>query len=162
MIKPVEFDDLEILRGWRNNPTLYQYFNQYRPITKTEQVKWWETLGNHFQAFIIWEDNKRVGYVGLRDINPITRSAEFSIFIIPEERQKGYGRTALGDIVRYGFNTLNLNRIYSDVFSFNEAIRLYYDFGFQKEGVMREACYKNGKYWDVYHIGLLKREWQGH
>ena len=160
MLKPVEFDDLEILREWRNDPSLYQFFYQYRPITKTEQVGWWEKLGDEYQAFMVWEGGKRVGYTGLRDINSIIRSAEFTIFVIPEERHKGYGQQALRDIIDYGFNTLNLNRIYSDVFSYNEAIKLYLNFGFKREGVKRQACFKKGQYWDVYHIGLLREEWK--
>ena len=109
---------------------------------------------------MIYEGKEPVGYTALRDINHITRSAEFSIFIEPQEQGKGYGKRGLHDIVEYGFGTINLNRIYADVFSFNKAYKLYIDFGFKLDGIHRDGCFKKGRFWDVYFISLLKREWK--
>lgn len=160
MIRRVGYEDLEALRFWRNNPGLYQYFNQSREISQGEQINWFNTLTPAFHPFVVYEGGRRVGYTALRDINNVTRSAEFSIYIAPNEQGKGYGRKALKDIVDYGFGTLNLNRIYASVFSFNKAMKLYTDFGFKKDGTLREACYKKGRYWDVYFISLLRGEWK--
>jgi len=160
MLKRVEYEDLEPLRFWRNNPDLHQYFNQHCTISRGEQVRWFESLNFGFQAFGVWEKNALVGYAALRDIDTITRSAEFSLYISPPEQSKGYGKKALHDIVEYGFGTLNLNRIYASVFSFNKAMKIYLDFGFKKDGTLRDGCFKKGKFWDVYFISLLRREWK--
>jgi RimJ/RimL family protein N-acetyltransferase len=47
------------------------------------------------------------------------------------------------------------------VFEFNErAIRCYEKLGFIKEGVSREAVYKEGRYCNVVNMGILKEEWR--
>ena len=158
-IHRVEPEDLEWLRTWRNKPELYRYFNQYGEITRNEQEDWFLNLRKDFHPFIVWSGNERVGYVGLRDINNILRSAEFSIFIIPIERNKGYGTQALDLILDYGFNILNLEVIHSLVFEFNEAIELYKKVGFKIDGKLRHTCYKDGKYHDSYYISILRDEY---
>ena len=61
----------------------------------------------------------------------------------------------------YGFNQLNLHRIFLTVLSFNaRAIRAYEKVGFKKEGVFREHIYRDGKYHDVYYMGILENEWR--
>lgn len=158
-IKRVEWTDIEWLRQQRNNPELYQYFNQYREIGKDEQEKWFLGLSHTFHPFIAWNDNEKVGYVGLRDIDNILRSAEFSIFICPEHRNKGYGKQALQLLLKYGFETLNLIVIHSLVFEFNKAIETYKKFGFKMDGKLRRTCYKNGRYWDSWYISMLREEY---
>ena len=158
-IHRVEPEDLEWLRKWRNTPELYVNFNQYREISKREQEEWYEGLSEVFHPFIVWMGDKRVGSVSLRDINTILRSAEFSIFIVPLERNQGYGTEALRQILDYGFNILNLQVIHSLVFEFNKAIDVYTKFGFHIDGTLRRTCYKNGKYFNSYYISMLREEY---
>jgi RimJ/RimL family protein N-acetyltransferase len=78
-----------------------------------------------------------------------------------EQWGKGYGSEAMELILRYGFNELNLHRIQLTVFQYNErAIALYEKLGFQREGVYREFMQRDGKRYDMYLYGLLRREWE--
>jgi RimJ/RimL family protein N-acetyltransferase len=156
----IETEDLEWLRQQRNRQDLMLYFNQYREITEKEQEDWYYGLSDKFHPFIVWDNFSRLGYAALKDINNILRSAEFSIFITPFERNKGYGKTALKLLVDYGFNTLNLEVIHSIVFEFNKAIDVYKKFGFKVDGKLRNTCFKNGKYYDSYYISLLRDEYK--
>jgi RimJ/RimL family protein N-acetyltransferase len=46
------------------------------------------------------------------------------------------------------------------VFSYNKrAIALYEKLGFQREGVYREFLQRDGKRFDMYLYGILRREW---
>jgi RimJ/RimL family protein N-acetyltransferase len=58
---------------------------------------------------------------------------------------------------------MNLHRISLQVFSFNEkAIRLYKKIGFQQEGKSREGLFREDKWCDIIHMGLLQKEYFEH
>ena len=61
-------------------------------------------------------------------------------------------------LVRYGFKELNLNRVYCEVYSNNEAYTWYKSIGFVYEGTLRETYWHDGRYYDSYIISILKRE----
>ena len=64
-------------------------------------------------------------------------------------------------ILKHGFETLNLNRIFLRVYANNpRAIRSYEKVGFVHEGTMRQSAYKDGQYIDVVFMSILRSEWQ--
>lgn len=74
---------------------------------------------------------------------------------------QGCGREAVGLMLRYRFNTLNLNRIYLRVYETNQrAIRAYKRAGFVHEGRMRQARFQDGGYIDVLLMAVLRSELQ--
>jgi len=79
----------------------------------------------------------------------------------PQERGKGYGKEALGLVLRYAFEELNLFRLTAMVPEYNTvAQRLLEKAGFQVEVRRREALHRDGKYWDLIQLGLLSSEWK--
>jgi RimJ/RimL family protein N-acetyltransferase len=59
----------------------------------------------------------------------------------------------------WGFDTLNLNRVFLRVFADNaRAIRCYAKVGYQQEGRLRQHDFYNGAYRDVLIMGLLRGE----
>jgi RimJ/RimL family protein N-acetyltransferase len=63
-------------------------------------------------------------------------------------------------LVRHGFETLNLNRIWLHVYANNPAgVRAYEKAGFRREGVLRQSCYQGGRYWDTIVMAVLREEW---
>jgi [ribosomal protein S5]-alanine N-acetyltransferase len=76
------------------------------------------------------------------------------------ERRKGYMKEALGEIIRYGFENMNLNRIEAFIGAENTASsRLLQRYGFQPEGTLREHYYTNGRIEDSLLFSLLKGEY---
>lgn len=74
-------------------------------------------------------------------------------------RNKGIGTYATKTMINHAFNHLNLHRIELEVLATNkEAYALYEKSGFVKEGVKRQAVFKNGKYIDVIFMSLLREE----
>jgi RimJ/RimL family protein N-acetyltransferase len=64
-------------------------------------------------------------------------------------------------IVRMGFEDLNLHRIFLTASSNNSgAIRAYEKAGFIHEGRMREAFYRNNEFSDKMFMGILKNEFK--
>jgi len=73
---------------------------------------------------------------------------------------KGYGTETMRAMLRHGFETLNLHRIWLQVYANNQhGIRAYEKAGFQHEGVYREGHYQAGKYHDVFLMSVLRQEW---
>jgi RimJ/RimL family protein N-acetyltransferase len=78
----------------------------------------------------------------------------------PADTGKGYGSDALRAIVSFGFAELRLERIWLDVYAYNDAARRVYDrVGFVHEGTLRHALYRNGAFQDVHRMSILREEW---
>jgi hypothetical protein len=58
------------------------------------------------------------------------------------------------------FETLNLNKLRCEVFTFNDkVIKMHEKFGFRREAFYREHCFKIDGYKDVIGLALLANEW---
>lgn len=67
---------------------------------------------------------------------------------------------ALQTLLRYAFQTLDLNRLEADIDPRNVAsARTLERLGFQKEGHLRERWIVNDEISDTWLYGLLRREW---
>ncbi len=168
---PVSRQSLEKLRKWRNTPEIRKYFREHREISAEMQEKWYEerVLSNPNQYdFEIHATHGGVGpgallgHCGLNYVDWVNRRAEFTIYIGNNTyKGRGCGKDALSTLLKYGFNTLNLNKIQCEVFTNNEgAIGLYRNLGFTEEGIMREHHYDNGEYIDSMIMSMLKSEWE--
>ena len=156
--------DLELFRNYRNNPELRRYFREHREITPDMQEEWWESVRkdpNQYNFTILSKPGiEIIGHCGLYYIDWIARKAEFGIYIGREShRSCGRGSDALRTLIKYGFETLNLNKISCEVYSNNQSLHLYRRLGFKDEGVLRENYYDEGKYWDSHILSILRVEY---
>lgn len=70
---------------------------------------------------------------------------------------KGVGKALMEAGIDLADNWLNLTRLELEVYSNNEAaIRLYERFGFEREGVLRQHAFRNGKYIDSIVMARLR------
>jgi len=164
ILESVDSEHIEQFRTWRNNPNLRKYFREYREISDLMQKKWFDKINTDPNQvnFSIKDKktNKLIGHCGLYYINWINRTAEFGIYVGEESyRNGGYGSDSLRCLIRYGFNDINLNKIWCEVYDNNASIDVYKRIGFVFEGTMRENYYNEGKYWDSHILSLLRSEW---
>ncbi|MCF8241947.1 MAG: GNAT family N-acetyltransferase [Melioribacteraceae bacterium] len=111
--------------------------------------------------FRIEKDDQLLGEISLKNIKWYNRKAEIGIILKKEFYGKGFGTNALKSIMDYAFNKMNFYRLEAEVLEFNVgSIKLLEKLGFVKEGVLREAKYSDGKYWDIFRYGLLSREYK--
>jgi RimJ/RimL family protein N-acetyltransferase len=108
-------------------------------------------------AIVEKESERHVGNIALQGIDPIARTAELAILIGEEEaRGKGIGREACALMIRHGFLTLGLNRIWLGTMATNTGMRRVAEaLGFTQEGVLRQANYTDGTFVDGVIYGLL-------
>ena len=72
---------------------------------------------------------------------------------------QGYGSDAICTLLRFGFEEMNLHRIYLRVYEDNaRGIRAYEKCGFCQEGRLREANFRQGRYHDELVMGILSHE----
>ncbi|WP_084170109.1 GNAT family N-acetyltransferase [Paraburkholderia ferrariae] len=165
-LRPLEATDLGLLVTWRNDADNRGFFFSHAPLTHSGQSRWYESyLGKRDAILFVvcTAEGTPVGTVGLDNIDHKNQKAEFGRLLIgePQFRQKGYGMIALRETLRYGFDELNLNRIYLQVFRDNSAaISLYKKVGFVDEGTLRSDHYSRGAWRDVLNMGLLRDEWE--
>jgi diamine N-acetyltransferase len=105
------------------------------------------------------ETDKPIGITAFHRIDWVGRMAIFYIAIAEKENwSKGYGKETTSLMVRYAFETLNLNRVQLHVAVENEAaVNVYKKCGFVVEGTLRQAMYHRNRYSDFYVMGILKR-----
>jgi RimJ/RimL family protein N-acetyltransferase len=107
------------------------------------------------------KDGVHIGSCGLHRASAETRDAEMGIMIGEKDYwSRGYGTDALRTLVRFGFEEMNLHRIWLRAFAFNDrGLAMYRKCGFVEEGRMREAHYQEGAYHDIVMTSVLRPAW---
>ena len=74
-----------------------------------------------------------------------------------EWQGKGVGTALMGAGLNLADNWLNLTRLELEVYTDNEAaIRLYERHGFEREGMLRQYAFRDGRYVDAYMMARLR------
>jgi len=105
-------------------------------------------------------DRKLVGAVGLT-LSQKDNRAELGYWVGKPYWGQGYCTEAAGEILRYGFEVLELNRIQASHFSRNVAsAKVMEKIGMKYEGCLRSHVYKWGEYLDIIYRAILKSEYE--
>lgn len=101
----------------------------------------------------------RPGIIGTAGFNNYLKDhrANFGYDLHPDYWNKGYMTEALTVILKFGFETLKINRIEAEVMQGNIASeKVLEKLGFTKEGVLRDWMYWNNKHYNMTMYSLLK------
>ena len=167
-LRAAEREDLPRFVAWLNDREVRQYLLLNLPMSMTQEERWFEHMQSQpatQHAMVIeaqvGHDWMPIGNTSFNDIDWINRGAEVGIFIGEKSCWgQGYGQETMRLMLKHGFETLNLNRVYLRVFEHNlRGIRSYEHAGFKHEGRMRQALYQDGKYYDVLLMSYLRDEW---
>ncbi|UYM05120.1 GNAT family N-acetyltransferase [Solicola gregarius] len=106
-------------------------------------------------------DGAFIGWCSLSNWNPDYRSASLGYCFDDAVWGKGYATEAGHALLRWAFDTIDLNRVHAATDTRNLACaRVLEKLGFLREGTLREDCVVNGDVSDSWVYGLLKREWR--
>jgi diamine N-acetyltransferase len=168
-LRAVERSDIPKYYDWVNDPEVTRGLSLYLPMSNADEEKWFERAlegdPNEKPLAIEVKDGegwKLIGNCGLFGIEWVNRSAELGILIGDKSAwNNGFGTETMVLLLRHGFETLNLNRLFLRVYGANvRAVRAYQKAGFIEEGRMREAVFKNGRYDDIIIMSVLRSEWK--
>ncbi len=108
-------------------------------------------------------DGAFIGWCGLTSWNPDFRSASLGYVFDAAAWGRGYATETAHAVLRWAFDTLDLNRVQAEADTRNVAsARVLEKLGFVREGTLREDCVVNGDVSDSWVFGLLRREWHPH
>jgi RimJ/RimL family protein N-acetyltransferase len=154
--------------NWANDPAVTHYlFMGAKPNIAENMEEWFNTMRHDASEtlFVICDkqNNKVIGFCGLHRIDWIGRTAEYRIFLGEKDYWgKGIGQEAGKLLVRYGFEKLNMNKVWLGVTDENvPAVKSYEKLGFVHEGVLRQDNYRNSKYYNTVRMSILRDEYYG-
>ncbi|WP_367568992.1 GNAT family N-acetyltransferase [Lacrimispora sp.] len=161
-LSPMCLDDAETYTKWLNDLSVTEKLGTSHNMVSVSGEQEWikeNSQGTQF-AIIKAENDELIGNCGFNSVDQIHQCGEVGIFIGDEKNQNnGYGSEAMGLLVDFGFNYLNLNNIMLKVFSFNEnAVNCYKKAGFKEIGRRRQAYYLKGKYYDQIFMDIIRSD----
>ena len=162
-LRAIERADIPFFVKWLNDPEILQYLDMYKPLSLAAEERWFDRqLEDTNSAVFAIETTSgvHIGNVGLHGIDWKNGNAELGIFIGEKAYWGlGYGTDAIGTMLRFAFEEMNLHSIHLRVYAFNErGIRTYRRCGFHEDGRLRERLYRDGKYHDVLLMSVLRQE----
>jgi [ribosomal protein S5]-alanine N-acetyltransferase len=105
-------------------------------------------------------DKAFCGVIEIRDIEREHSQAELSFWLAVEVWRQGYMSEALKPMLRFGFEDLDLNRLYAYHMTRNPGSgKVLQKNGFVQEGLLRQRVRKWGVFEDVKLWAILRRDW---
>jgi len=151
---------------WLNDPEIVKYTEIRFAVNTKDNIRQYvqemTTAINHiFLAICLKDNDNHIGNIKFSNIDWNHKSAFLNI-LIGENLMwgKGYASEAITLIVKYGFETLGLNKIGPCCYDVNKgAIKSFENAGFTKEGELKEAAFFENNYISIICLGLTRRDW---
>ncbi len=130
--------------------------------------EWWlKTIKENMNRNISYEfaaflrnTNRYIGNVGLINISFEHNRADISYYIDKDYMNMGYATEAAAEMLRYGFEKYGFNKIQGICMSCNPASRRVMEkIGMKFEGTLRQDMLKDGTYYDIDRLSILKDEY---
>jgi RimJ/RimL family protein N-acetyltransferase len=161
-LRAIEEEDLPQLLIWRNMPELRRYFREYRELNQQQQLRWFnEKVNNDITTrmfSIVDHQGNLLGAAGLCYIDWVNRNADFSIYIGRDNLyiDLKYAPDAAKKIIKYGFEELGLNRLWSEIYSYDQSkVKFFNELGFHLDGKHRQTHWAENKWHDSLFFSLL-------
>lgn len=167
ILRQVTQEDADQLYEILCDPEVAKYDYFYPVKSKDEVIKFIERYKQELEeneeitwGIILKETNKLIGTCCIGDFNEGARRAEIGYDIAQVEWGKGYATEAIKEIVAFGFNVMNLNRIEATITPGNNAsVRVLSKLNFVQEGIVRERDLMKGQLVDGIIMSVLKRDY---
>jgi RimJ/RimL family protein N-acetyltransferase len=115
-----------------------------------------------YGVFVVECAGESVGTVAFERVNKRSRIAHLGgLAVHPAARGRGCAQAAVDELVRLLLDDLGYHRVQLEVYGFNErAARLFERCGFTREGVRRQAYWRNDTWNDGILFGLVAEDRQ--
>ena len=162
-LRELTLDDATTLSKLGNNINIFRYTSDSfpHPYTKEKAIEFINKAikGENAVIFAIEWNGVYVGNTGLHFQTGLERkSVEIGYFIGEDYWGNGIASEAVKQICKYGFENLDINRIFAGVIEGNKgSMKVLERNGFELEGLYKKALLKLGEFKDNYRYGLLKK-----
>ncbi len=163
ILKPLQYEDIELVRNWRNSEEVSQYMYTDSEISEERQKQWFESVKKDFtqKYWLIIHKDKKLGVANLYNIKDNFKTTYWGFYLGDTSvRGQGVGKKVEFNMLKMVFDDMQYNKLLCEVFVSNDAvIKMHEKFGFRREGYFRQHILKNNTYHDVVSMAMLKSEW---
>ena len=169
-LRSPERSDIPIFVRWFNDAELTATLTMRAPMSVPMEEAWFESMvksqgiDNYHFTICLLADHRPIGTCNLFQVDKVNGGAGIGISIGEKALwDQGLGTEAMLALLDFGFGMLRLERMWLDVYDFNDRARRSYEkCGFVLEGTQRRAMYKRGQFIDVHMMSILRDEWESH
>jgi len=159
-IRPITYDDTDLIVKWRNQDNVRRYFFFREDFTEEMHLNWMKTkveTGEVVQ-FIICniDDGRPIGCTYYRDIDINNGTAEYGVFLGEENaRGHGIGKEVLALTLKYGWEKLGLTKVTSRAILTNDAsVQSFLHSGFAIDSVVHDVPCSDGEKTDMVLMSI--------
>lgn len=154
--------DAPLILEWMKDPDINCYF-RFNPETITIEsiVDFIEKAMNsqtdqHYA--LVDDDDTYLGTVSLKNIDIVSKNAEYAISLRKNVIGKGAALFATNELLKIAFNKLELHKVYLNVLSDNfRAIRFYEKMGFVFEGEFVDHLFIRNQYRNLKWYAIVRQ-----
>lgn len=161
-VRLINKNDLSMVLAWRNSERVSHNMFSDHLITMEEHQRWFTGLNTGKRLCLIFELHCRpVGVVNATDIDRDDNKCSWGFYLGERDLQRGAGLLMGYHGLQFIFEELNIRKINSKAFAFNESsVKYHKKLGFKEEGLLLKDSKKNDEYEDVVVFALFKDQWQ--
>ncbi len=165
LIRDVKFQDYEYFARWEIDPEVTRYLSFDEDRTYEDVVN--EAIRDKIDdtkmdlTIVDKKTDQPIGRILVTRIDRHSDSLDITKLYIGEQemRGKGIGEEVMRLLLAYFFTFMHMERISLDYYTGNKtAQNLYEKLGFCGEGIARNATKKNGRYYDLNLMSMLRSE----
>jgi diamine N-acetyltransferase len=165
-LRALEPEDLAFIYHIENDENIWEVSNTQTPYSKFLITQYLENAhqdiyeAKQLRLAICKNENlEAIGLIDLFDFDPKNKRAGVGIIIQNEvDRNKGFGKEALGLMINYAFHQLQLHQLYANIGTENlPSLSLFTTFGFEKIGVKKDWNFTNNSFHDEILLQLIKK-----
>jgi diamine N-acetyltransferase len=165
-LRALEPEDLEFVYAIENDENIWEVSNTQTPYSKFLIRQYLENAHQDIYeakqlrlAICKNKTDEAIGLIDLFDFDPKNHRAGVGIIIQNEiDRASGFGKEALGMVIEYAFQQLQLHQLFANIGTENTAsLALFTTFGFDKIGVKKDWNFTNNRFHDEALFQLIKK-----
>jgi RimJ/RimL family protein N-acetyltransferase len=166
LLRPFTLSDAAAVQTLAGNPAIAEMtLNIPHPYPDGAAAEWISTHTDNWQqgrsvtyAITLRDDDTLIGCISL-GLHPRQEMAEMGYWLGQPYWNEGYGTEAAAALLEFGFNQLNLNRIYAYHLPRNPASgRIMQKIGMTYEGLLRQAAKKDDTFEDLILYAILRED----
>ncbi|MGQ2982574.1 GNAT family N-acetyltransferase [Flavobacterium sp.] len=164
-LRALEPEDLEFIYRLENNEGIWEVSNTQTPYSRFLIRQYLENAhqdiyeAKQLRLAICKKDSfNAIGLIDLFDLDPVNQRAGVGVIIEDENnRNAGFGKEALGLLIEYAFQKLQLHQLYANIDTANVAsISLFANFGFRSAGIKKHWIRRENSYYDEALYQLIR------
>src|SRR5262245_35721512 len=156
-------EKLSAIAKWRSDGEVNRYIR--RGYTTLGEVRKWyreyfSSEANRLLGILV--DDQLIGYCTIEHMNLEDKKCEVGILIGEKDYwHRGIGRAVVRELLKRAFTELAMHRVEAVIHADNVAsIHCFSRAGFQLDGTLRDAKYRDGRYVHLRVYSILDSEWK--